>query len=156
MFKLLSTYKLPYGHLIHNNQNFWLKTTKLSVFKYPNIKVKRHSKEEPLKIFNRNENKIYYRNIFIINVNSVDENKLLAYKFIRTNDEIILKEYKIYIIDYFKKIMIFNFLFQCNNFIDELKFRYDSKIENNILIERNGVLLKLKCKSENSLVVIIF
>lgn len=117
-FELKAVYKLPYGNLIFNNTNFWLKTTKMNIFKYPNIKVKKNTKPEPLKIFKIEENKLYYKNIFICDADAVDENNFLAYKFHKKNDEIILEEFDILVADYFDKIYIFD---SFQKYLDKIK-----------------------------------
>ncbi|ELQ76813.1 hypothetical protein THOM_0202 [Trachipleistophora hominis] len=149
MYRLLSTYRLPYGHLVHNNSNYWLKTTKMTIYEYPNLKVRRHSQEKSLKMFTREDNNIYYRNIFIMSADAVDEESFLAYKFTKKSDEILLEEYKFYVADYFYNLEIFSSLRNYDNRIAELKMKEHCKMTESLLIRRKENILLVHGKYED-------
>ncbi|ELA47344.1 hypothetical protein VCUG_01113 [Vavraia culicis subsp. floridensis] len=148
MYRLLSTYRLPYGHLVHNNSNYWLKTTRMTVYEYPNLKVKKHKQEKPLKLFTKEDNDIYYQNSLIINADAVDEESFLAYRFIKKSDEILLEEYKFYIADYFLNLEIFGSLRVYNSKIDELVLKDSCKMDESLLVRRKQSILLVYGKYE--------
>lgn len=144
--RLLSTYKLPYGHLVHNNSNYWIKTTKMTVYEYPNVKAKKHKDERPLRLFTKEENNFYYRNVFIISADAMVEETFRAYEFAKNNDEILLKEYAIIIPEYFQNLEIFSSLSRYNQKLEKMKVKDGWEIKKGLLIKRKETLLMVQGK----------
>lgn len=147
--QLLTTYKLPYGHLIYNNSNYWLKTSKMRIFKYPNIKVRRHEEAYALQIFRIEDGNLYYRDLFILSADAVNEQKFIAYKFHKKNDEIILEEYQIKIADYFYKFEVFTSFSHFKVKLERLRLRDGCKLNESTIIRRSNVLLLIEGKYHN-------
>lgn len=144
LVELINTYSLQYGHLLFNNSNFWIKTCKMTIYQYPNQKVKKNKEDMKLEIFQLKDDWLMYRGMSICMADAVDEEKFLAYKFHKNNDEIVLEEYRIRIFDYFYKLVLFKNKLEYSQKIKQLALRDGCIFEESKIVRRNNHFLMIK------------
>ncbi|KRH92650.1 hypothetical protein M153_3754000593, partial [Pseudoloma neurophilia] len=143
LVELVNSYSLPYGHLIFNNSNFWIKTRKMTTYKYPNIKVKNHNNDQRLEIFELKDGWLTYRGMSLCQADAVDEKNFLTYKFTKNNDEIILEEFCVKIVDYFYKLEIFRNKYEYLEKMKHLTLRDNCLFDQSKIIRRNNHFLMI-------------